>query len=98
MLPQADLVLMPWVASVIAAIVSTILVAKLHRLFDTGVSFWVLIALGSIAIFMLSSFPAAFSSAADALADISVLVAGFSAYAASRWLKGQFELGAGHDG
>ncbi len=93
----ADLIIMVMPSSIVVALLSVLISVKVHRLFGTCLSRWMLIFALSIAIYALSSALSAFSEAALALADVSIIAAGFAAYAASRWLKGTFEVGATHD-
>ena len=96
MLP-ANLMIIVIPISILAALVSVLISVKVHRLFGTGLSRWLVILALSIAIYSLSSCLSPVSDAAIAISDVSIIVAGFAAYAASRWLKRTFEVGAGHD-
>ncbi|WP_424359274.1 hypothetical protein [Methanocella sp. MCL-LM] len=96
MLPPADLASMAGLLPAITGVVLVILAARLHRLFSTGFSFWSFLAAGAIALSALASCLAGFSDGAAAVTDVSMLVAGFSVYAASRWLRERFELVGKH--
>lgn len=96
MLPSLDLIMLAILIAMVAAILSAIISLKLHTLFGTGLSLWVSIGAIAMMIYAISAVIAAFYGAAGAIADISIVITGFAAYAASRWLKGQFELVADH--
>ena len=96
MLPLADPASITGFLSIMGGIILVFLAARLHRLFSTGLSFWGLIAAGSIAASALASCLAGFSIAAGAIADICLIIAGFSVFAASRWLRERFELVGKH--
>lgn len=98
MLPLADQASITGLLSVMGGIILVILAARLHRLYSTGLTFWGLLAAGSIAVSALASCLMGLSIAAGAIADLCLMVAGFSAYAASRWLRERFEMGAGYGG
>ena len=98
MLLQADVLSMAGYVAAILSIVSLVLAVQLHRLFRTGLSFWLPIVFGSMATLALSSCLATDSPGAAAVADLSVLAAGFAGYALSRWLRERFELGAEYGG
>jgi hypothetical protein len=96
MLPSLDLDALAIPVSLIASILSVIISLKLHRLFSTGLSLWALIGAMAMMIYALCACVSVFYGEASAFAEISFVIAGFAAYAASRWLKGQFELVADH--
>ncbi|CAJ37190.1 hypothetical protein RCIX2047 [Methanocella arvoryzae MRE50] len=82
----------------ILSIVSLVLAVQLHRLFRTGLSFWLMVTFGSMATLALAFCLSTFCLEVAAVADLSVLATGFAGYALSRWLRERFELGAKYGG
>ena len=84
-------------SAIVVAIVSLFFTVKVDRLFGTGLSRWLLILALSITLYAVSFRLSAVSDVALAVSDVCIITAGFSAFAASRWLKRTFEVGALHD-
>ena len=92
-----DLIVLIMPLSIVAAMVSVLTTTKVHLLFGTGLTRWIFILALSIAMYAVSSSLLAVSDVALALSDVCIVVAGFTAYSASRWLKRTFEVGEWHD-